>query len=136
MEVYASGVQLTFEVSAGELIDRITILELKMRRLPRACHRSLQRDLERARALRRRAILPSPPLRALTQALRVVNRRLWDVEEELRACERAGRFDGRFIELARTVYQANDRRAAIKRRLDEISGSGLREYKSHSLPVI
>ena len=130
------GVQLTLEVSAGELIDRITILELKMRRLPRTCRRSLRRELERARALRRLAISPSPPLRKLTQALRVVNRRLWDVEEELRACERAGRFDRRFIELARTVYQANDRRAALKKRLDEMLGSGPREHKSHVLPVI
>jgi len=136
VRAYPSGVELTLEVSAGELIDRITILELKMRRLPRACRRSLQRELERARALRRRALLPSQPLSKLTQALRVVNRKLWDVEEELRACERAGRFDRRFIKLARTVYQANDRRAALKRRLDEMLGSGPREYKSHSLPEI
>jgi len=111
-----------------ELIDRITILELKMRRLPRACRHSLQRELKRARALRRRAISPSPRLRELTQALRVVNRRLWDVEEELRVCERAARFDRRFIELARTVYQANDRRAALKRRLDELLESGSRDF--------
>jgi hypothetical protein len=129
-------VLLTLEVSAGELIDRITILELKMRRLPRACQRSVRRELTRARAARQRAIVPSQSLRELTQALRVVNRRLWDVEEALRACERAGRFDRRFIELARSVYQANDRRAALKRRLDELLGSRLREHKSHSLPAL
>lgn len=128
--------QLTLQVSAGELIDRITILELKVRRLPRACRRSLRRELELARAARRRAILPSRSVRELTQALRIVNRRLWDVEEQLRKCERAGTFDRRFIELARCVYQTNDRRAALKRKLDELLESALREHKSHSLPVV
>ena len=72
----------------------------------------------------------------LTRALRTVNLRLWKVEDELRACERAGRFDERFVRLARTVYLMNDRRAALKRRLDELSNSEIREFKSHALPRI
>lgn len=129
-------VRLTLEVSAGELIDRITILELKLRRLPSACRPALRRELTLARGTRDRAIAASRPVRELTQALCDVNRELWDLEEELRECESGGRFGKHFVALARRVYLVNDRRAALKRRLDQVLRSSVREHKSHTLPDV
>jgi hypothetical protein len=129
-------VRLTLEVSAGELIDRITILELKLSRLPGAHRPSVRRELALARTTRARAIAPSRSVRELTQALREVNRELWDLEEALRGCESGGRFGKRFVALARRVYLVNDRRAALKQRLDQLLGSSVREHKSHTLPDV
>lgn len=129
-------VRLTLEVSAGELIDRITILELKLRRLPGSCRPALRRELAAARGTRDRAIAASRSVRELTQALREVNSELWDLEEELRGCENGGRFGKRFVTLARRVYLVNDRRAALKQRLDQVLGSSVREHKSHALPDV
>jgi hypothetical protein len=129
-------VRVTLEVSVGELIDRITILELKVRRLRQSVRPAARRELARARAVRASFVARSSAVRQLTAALRTTNRRLWQLEEELRACEREGRFDARFVRLARNVYLVNDRRAALKRRLDELSGSEIRELKSHRLPGV
>ena len=124
------------QISAGELIDRITILKLKARRLSGAGRRAVRRELAAASAVCDRAIAASPELRALTRDLAAVNLELWKVEEELRACESAGRFGRRFVALARTVYKANDRRAALKRRVDQVVGGQVGEHKSYPLPEL
>jgi hypothetical protein len=129
-------VRVSVDVSAGELIDRITILQIKARRLPRARRSDVRRELAAARSTRDRLILSSRKLTNLTRALEAVNRRLWDVEEALRTCERTGRFGPRFVELARAVYKTNDRRAALKRQVDRMLGSEIREQKSHPLPSV
>ncbi len=128
--------RISVQVSAGELIDRITILEIKLRRLPAAKHAALARDLAAARAVQRRALARSRALERLTEQLRTTNLALWDVEEELRVCEREGSFGPRFVELARAVYKMNDLRAALKSRIDGLVGSALRECKSHALPDV
>jgi hypothetical protein len=129
-------VRVRVDVSAGELIDRITILQIKARQLPRARRDDIKRELAAARSTRDRFILSSKKLITLTRALETVNRRLWDVEEALRACERTGRFGPRFVALARAVYKTNDRRAALKREVDQLLGSEICEHKSHRLPSI
>lgn len=121
------------DVSAGELIDRITILELKREKLETSASVRIVSELGAACAERERAFQQSERLADLTEQLRQINRVLWDVEEALRGCERAGSFGEHFVELARTVYKSNDRRAAIKRRIDECVGSEIVEYKSHDL---
>jgi hypothetical protein len=133
---YDRCVRVRVEISAGELIDRITILEIKARRLPRALRGYIRRELAAARSTRDRFILSSKEIFTLTRALEAVNRRLWDVEEALRACERTGQFGPRFVALARAVYKTNDRRAALKREVDELLGSEICEHKSHRLPSI
>ena len=70
-------------------------------------------------------------LEALCRELGSVNRALWDIEDKLRYCEHQQRFDAEFIELARSVYHTNDRRAAVKRRLNELTGSDIIEEKSY-----
>lgn len=123
-------------MSAGELIDRITILRLKARRLAGPGRGAARRELAAAYAVRDHAITSSRRLREITRRLHAVNSELWDVEEQLRACECAGRFGRRFVKLARAVYKANDRRAALKGQLDLLLGSEIREHKSHVLPRV
>ena len=80
----------------------------------------------------RRTAGPCNSSRGLTQ-LRSVNDALWDIEDQIRDCERADDFGQRFIDLARSVYQQNDRRAAIKRRINERLGSEIIEEKSYPM---
>jgi hypothetical protein len=68
----------------------------------------------------------------LVSELRQANERLWDIEDDIRACERAGEFGEKFVELARSVYITNDRRSALKRRINELLVSTLVEEKSYT----
>jgi tetratricopeptide (TPR) repeat protein len=125
------------EVAPGELIDKITILQIKAERLTEPGPlRNVHVELEALRAAQARDVPPSPELAALTAELRAVNEALWQVEDDLRLCERAGNFGPHFVELARSVYRTNDRRSGLKRRINELLGSGLVEEKSYgSLPA-
>ncbi len=76
--------------------------------------------------------MPSAELDLLTADLRSINEALWVIEDEIRGCERNSDFGPRFIELARSVYQTNDRRAAVKRRINERLGSQIVEEKSYT----
>ena len=120
-------------IAPGELIDKITILEIKAERIGDAIKlRNVRAELEVLTQARRRWLQPSPELDALTVDLKAVNAALWDIEDEIRLCERAQDFGPRFIELARSVYKQNDRRAALKRRINELLGSDLVEEKAYT----
>jgi hypothetical protein len=126
-------VSITIEVSPGELIDKITILELKSERIgDRDKLRHARKELAVLVTARDGAVAPSPELAELTAALKHVNAALWEVEDELRACERAGDFGPRFVELARSVYRHNDRRAALKLDINRLLASELVEVKSYA----
>jgi hypothetical protein len=119
-------------ISVGELFDKITILEIKATAITAPEKReNITRELAALTELRRRAVLSSPELEPLCAELRAVNRRLWDIEEAIRMHERDGRFDKSFIELARCVYRENDRRAVLKRQINDVTGSQIVEEKSH-----
>ena len=118
-------------VSWGELIDKITILEIKSERIDDAAkRRNVQTELTLLDA--RRATAPaSTEVDRLTAELKAVNTELWVIEDDIRDCERAQDFGPRFIELARAVYHTNDKRAALKRALNEALGSAIVEEKSY-----
>ncbi|HVL42904.1 MAG TPA: DUF6165 family protein [Brevundimonas sp.] len=118
-------------VAVGELFDKITILRIKSERLTDAGKRANVADELRALEEVASAIAVTPELLALIDELQSVNAGLWDVEDLKRAHEREGRFDAAFIALARRVYLENDHRAAIKRRINFLTGSGIVEEKSH-----
>lgn len=119
-------------ISVGELYDKIAILEIKAKLLSDPAQRAnVRRELAALEALRDREVPPSPELEGLYGELKAVNRRLWDIEDDIRVHERDGRFDARFIELARSVYRENDRRAALKRRINALTGSEIVEEKSY-----
>ena len=116
----------------GELIDRVTILEIKAERLGDPDKRAAVLDeLAMLRQARDGAIAPSAELERLTAALRAVNEGLWDSEDRLRLCERAGEFGPTFIEEARSVYLRNDRRAALKQQINALLGVRQGEPKAY-----
>jgi Family of unknown function (DUF6165) len=119
-------------ISWGELLDKITILELKRERItaPPALA-NVRRELAYLGEVARG--LPSgSPLAELKRDLGSVNAALWDVEDRIREKDKLGEFDAAFIELARSVYTLNDRRAALKRAINLALGSELVEEKSYS----
>ena len=126
-----SGVSVT--VSVGELIDKITILEIKAARLGDPAQLSnVTSELKSLVADRDAALPPSAELTELSLLLKRINERLWCIEDDIRDRERAKDFGPRFIELARSVYVCNDERAALKRRINELLGSRIVEEKSYA----
>ena len=124
---------ITVEIAPGELIDRITILEIKLARIADAAKlRNVRAEWETLTRARDAAIASSPEIEAETAALKRANETLWEVEDHIRECERNKDFGPRFVELARSVYVTNDARARIKRRLNELLGSRLIEEKSYA----
>ncbi len=128
MGVQPAG-SVSIPVAIGELIDRLTILEIKAERLagPALANVRHERALLEGR-LAASGLAVDPGLRG---ELRQVNERLWTIEDDIRDCERRGDFGPAFIDLARSVYRQNDRRAAIKRRINESLGSEILEEKSY-----
>jgi len=128
----SGSVAIVIEAAPGEVIDKITILEIKSERISDPDKLSnVRRELDALRAVCDRSISPSATLTALAAELRGVNEVVWDVEDEIRRCERASEFGPRFVELARSVYKKNDERAAIKRRINELLRSRIIEEKSY-----
>ena len=121
------------EVSPGELIDKLTILVIKSRRLADpAALGNVRIEWETLDAVRRNVLPASAELDMLTLQLQTVNEELWQVEDDLRLCERESDFGSRFVELARSVYRLNDHRASLKRAVNELLNSRIIEEKSYS----
>jgi hypothetical protein len=119
-------------VSWGELLDKITILEIKQRRISDPGKlENVERELSALNGVvaEQGALHSDAP--ATIDALRDVNEQLWDIEDEIRDWERKNDFGPRFVELARAVYHTNDKRAALKRKLNDLLGSELVEEKSY-----
>ena len=120
-------------VSWGEIIDKITILEIKAERLSDPAKlANVTRELDELAAVREREFPGHGGLAALAAELRGINEMLWVIEDDIRVCERAKDFGARFIELARAVYFTNDERAAVKRKVNDLLGSALVEEKSYA----
>lgn len=123
---------LLVPVSWGELLDKISILEIKAERMADAAAlANVRTELAALAAVRDGAGALSAEAAAETAALKAVNETLWEVEDAIRDCERAQDFGPRFVELARAVYHTNDKRAALKRTLNRLLGSQLVEEKSY-----
>lgn len=120
-------------VAVGELIDKITILEIKAKRIGNSAkRRNVDFELRQLRGVRARQVGSSPALGSLAARLKEVNDALWRIEDDLRDCERRSDFGPGFIALARAVYRKNDERARLKRKINELTGSGIVEEKSYS----
>lgn len=119
-------------ISAGELIDKITILRVKAERIgDPAKEANVRKELALLEGIAAEALTPSPELDRLTRELTAINAALWDIEDGKRACERAKAFGEAFVALARRVYMDNDKRAAVKREINELAGSDIVEEKSY-----
>lgn len=118
-------------VSIGELVDKISILEIKHARISDAEKlEHIERELNLLRRLAANLGVDRF-FKELVAELKTVNESIWDAEEGLRACETAGDFGEGFVGLTRTVYRDNDRRAAIKRRINLACSSDIVEEKSY-----
>ena len=115
--------KVTIPVSVGELIDKITILEIKSLF---SDSKYIQKELEELNQIK--STITQYTLKYVNQ-LRKVNQKLWKIEDRLREKEKLQEFDEEFIELARSVYITNDKRAEIKRRINEETQSSYREVK-------
>lgn len=125
---------LSVPVSVGELLDKMTILEIKSKRLRDPQQRAnVERELSLLRDTWNNSELSSCDVGSLVDELTVINEKLWVIEDQLREKERDGLFDDQFVELARSVYRVNDRRAAIKHQINQLSGSELIEEKQHPI---
>jgi hypothetical protein len=119
-------------VSAGELIDKITILRVKASRIGDAAKEvNVKAELALLEETAARELPQSPELDDLVAQLTEINAALWDVEDGKRDCERRQDFGPAFVELARRVYIDNDRRAAVKRQINTLAGSEIVEEKSY-----
>ncbi len=123
---------IKIQISPGELIDKFTILDIKLNRIKakektqniRKEHKILKRQIEKN--------LPkSKRLSALISKLKIINKALWDIEDQIRVCERKQDFEKKFIKLARSVYQKNDLRSSYKREINKLLGSEIIEEKSY-----
>jgi hypothetical protein len=125
--------ELLAPVSPGELIDKLTILQIKSRRIDDAAKlANVRRELDVLTQCWKRSPWGTADVAADEAALLAVNERLWDIEDRIRDKERAKAFDAQFIELARSVYIENDQRAAIKKRINAALGSTIVEEKSYA----
>lgn len=124
--------QIKIPISPGELLDKITILEIKSERIDDVEKvQNVRRELELLNTEWDSAGADSPEMTELRARLKTINESLWEIEDDIRDKERAGEFDDRFIELARSVYVTNDDRAAVKKEINLLLGSEIVEEKSY-----
>ena len=118
-------------ISVGELMDKITILEIKSERIKNPGQlENIVHELEALRAVRLGDV-DRTTLDKLNAELKRVNAKLWDIEDAIRDCEARGDFGSSFIELARAVYRLNDERSRLKKAINRASGSRIVEEKSY-----
>ena len=124
---------ISVEVAPGELIDKITILEIKKERIEDVAKvENVWIELEALTAARDTNITPSAKMDELTASLKAVNEELWVIEDDIRDCERSSDFSDKFVQLDRAVYVTNDKRAAFKRDINVFLGSRIVEEKSYA----
>ncbi|MDQ2082187.1 DUF6165 family protein [Xanthobacteraceae bacterium Astr-EGSB] len=121
------------EVAAGELIDKITILEIKLENMRDAAKlANVKREYDVLMDVYRREVQETPELLDMTRRLKQINKTLWDIEDSIRELDRRGEFGEEFVKLAKLVYRSNDARAGAKRDINTLLGSRIIEEKSYS----
>jgi len=127
------SVTINVEISPGELIDKLTILEIKLERInDEAKLKNIRLEHDTLTSALADLGSASNRLDELTGQLKAINEDLWNIEDDIRGCERTKDFGDRFIELARAVYIANDKRSAVKRDINGHLGSRIVEEKSYA----
>ena len=120
------------EVSVGELLDKISILEIKQKNIKDEQKiKIISKELESLNYSLKKDVHITDEIKSLYEDLKKINIKLWNIEDGKRDCERNGDFGAKFIQLARSVYIENDQRAKIKNKINKISGSNISEVKSY-----
>lgn len=121
------------EIGSGELIDKITILEIKSERIADVEKlKNVTHELSVLSATRDTHLSGVDGLGELAQQLKTINEALWKIEDDIRACEAEKDFAQKFIDLARAVYITNDKRAAVKKEINLLTGATIIEEKSYT----
>ena len=124
---------ITVEVPTGEFLDKMTILEIKSERIQDAAKlTNINKELGILKSTWTNSASSKTDISALMAELKSINKALWDIEDNIRIKESQAAFDEEFIALARSVYITNDRRADIKKQLNQALGSNLMEEKSYA----
>ena len=120
-------------ISWGELFDKITILQIKLDKLKvKNAKDNVKKELDQLQSILDQNFFDGVDSMQIMTDLKIINLKLWDIEDEIRNKERNKIFDGEFIELARSVYITNDDRSRVKRNINNTFGSELIEEKSYS----
>ena len=120
------------EISVGELIDKITILEIKKEKISNKEKLiEVDKELVSLNETLKKSINDENKILSFKNDLKNINLKLWDIEDGKRSAEKNNQFDEKFIQLARNVYKFNDERAKIKLAINNALGSNIKEVKSH-----
>ena len=120
------------EISAGELLDKISILEIKLEKVKgKTNQEEINKEYKILKEVQSSSIEVTEKLKILFQEIKEVNLNLWNVEDKLRICEKNKDFGQNFIKLARDVYLNNDKRSKIKSKINEVLGSNIKEIKQY-----
>ena len=120
------------EISAGELLDKISILEIKREKIrDKANLEEINKEYKSLKEVQNLSIKMTEKLKTLFEEIKEVNLALWNIEDKLRICEKNKDFGKNFTELARGVYLNNDKRSKIKLEINKMLGSNIREIKQY-----
>ncbi len=120
------------EISAGELVDKITILEIKKAKISNEKKlNDINKELESLKQTFKKFIPNESVIKNHIEQLKNINSKLWDIEDGKRELEKKQEFSEKFVELARNVYKFNDQRAKVKLEINKILGSNIKEVKSY-----
>ena len=120
------------EVSAGELFDKISILEIKLDKIKdKSSQEEIAKEYKSLKEAKNLNIKSTEKIEDLFKKIKEVNLKLWNIEDKLRICEKNKDFGLTFVELARGVYFNNDKRSKIKSKINEVSGSNIKEIKQY-----
>ena len=120
------------EISVGELLDKISILEIKLNKIKNLDN---QKEISKEHKILKKAknlnIKETNKIKELNKKLKIINLRLWNIEDKIRICEKNKNFGKKFVALARSVYSTNDKRSQIKLEINQIAGSNIKEIKQY-----
>ena len=123
---------ISIPVSVGELFDKISILDIKTKKIKNKNDLKLIKyELSKLRKIVKDKKLSNTSIQKKYQSLKLINQKLWIIENQKRKCEKLNKFDQNFISLARKVYIFNDKRAFLKKEINRLSGSSIVEVKLH-----
>ena len=125
--------KILIEISAGELLDKLSILEIKLNKIKNpSLLQEIKKEYDTLNKTKNNNINSSNEIDILYKNLKEINEKLWKIENEKRLCEKNSDFNGKFIQLARDVYIANDKRSKIKLEINKILGSNIKEVKQYT----
>jgi hypothetical protein len=125
--------KIVSEISAGELLDKISILEIKIDKIKNKIKQEeIKKEYKLLKEVQRLNVAYTKDIQKLFNEIKIVNLTLWDIEDKIRICEKNKDFGKQFVELARSVYINNDKRAEIKSKINKLLGSNIKEVKEYA----